>query len=334
MARSISKRWLRFSLRAMLLLVLVICVWMAIWSNRARKQRDFVNSINPIGNSGVMYRHQIDATGKGIANPSLPGPGWLRGLLGDHAFFEIYSVGLVTARDEYLRAVADFTSIEQLSLSDWVSDDGIAYLSTLRNLKVLDIQSLKISDRSIEVISKLPRLEGLGLAGAAVTDEGLKPLARLRNLRFVGLVDTQVTAAGGAWLKKQFPTLHLSVAGGSLASAEEEKEAVQELIQLGGRFTADQQGFITGVSMGGSAISDEKMVALVRVLAKLERLEHLHLSAGVTDAGLLSLQGFRQLKWLTLFDSSVTDAGIEKFKRLNPQCSVARESTLDPPKEK
>ena len=99
----IRRRWLRISTRTLLLIVLVLCAWLAYVSNRARKQEELVRRLVHEGRGVVGYHHQIDANGKGIPDAPLPGPAWLRRLIGDHAFLRLWFVGLYTSNEDDLR---------------------------------------------------------------------------------------------------------------------------------------------------------------------------------------------------------------------------------------
>ena len=53
-----KSRWFRFSLRTLLLLIAVLCVWLGIQVNAARRQREAVAAIQSAGGS-VVYDYEI-----------------------------------------------------------------------------------------------------------------------------------------------------------------------------------------------------------------------------------------------------------------------------------
>jgi hypothetical protein len=63
-----TRRWTQFRLVTMLLLVSILCVWLAIAVHRANKQREAVAAIGWIG--GIVAYHGDPEPG---ANPSNPG---------------------------------------------------------------------------------------------------------------------------------------------------------------------------------------------------------------------------------------------------------------------
>lgn len=69
-----KRRFLRFSLRTFLLVILVGCVALGWKVERARKQRETVNWIQQMGGM-ALYDYQIDDNFN-------PGPEWLRRHLG------------------------------------------------------------------------------------------------------------------------------------------------------------------------------------------------------------------------------------------------------------
>ena len=85
------RRWFQFSLRTLFVLLTVLCVWLAVTVNRARKQREAVAAIEAVGGM-VLYEHQYD-------DSEPPGPKWLRELVGDEYFVSVDVVFFVEATD-------------------------------------------------------------------------------------------------------------------------------------------------------------------------------------------------------------------------------------------
>ena len=50
----------QFSIRGLLLLITVLCVWLALQVNGARRQRDAVRAIEQVAFNGVAYDYQLD----------------------------------------------------------------------------------------------------------------------------------------------------------------------------------------------------------------------------------------------------------------------------------
>jgi hypothetical protein len=63
--------------------------------------------------------------------------------------------------------------------------------------------------------------------------------------------------------------------------------------------------------------------ASVTALAVCQNVHRLHLwNTGVTDAGLQQLQSLNSLTWLTISATKATDSAIAAFKAAKPQCKV------------
>lgn len=113
------RRWLQFSLRALLVLLTVISVWLGVVVRRAREQREAVNAIEALGGS-VRYDWQPDfvrAEGMGAGGadqtyvpnvkikPSPGGPAWLRQLIGDDFFQSVERVYLIHPKADVLQSI-------------------------------------------------------------------------------------------------------------------------------------------------------------------------------------------------------------------------------------
>src|SRR5690349_9024205 len=75
----LKRRWLRYSLRTLLLLVTLFCVWLGIQVDRAHKQQHAVRELRRLGGR-VLYDCRPDTD----REPS--GPAWLRKLIGQDYF--------------------------------------------------------------------------------------------------------------------------------------------------------------------------------------------------------------------------------------------------------
>ena len=99
----IRRRWSRFSLRMMLVVITVLCVWLGLKVNAARRQRTAVAAI--LGDRGrIIFDYQMvpiagePDTFDVDANSLPPGPAWLRQLFGDDCFRNVVSVVFLGGR--------------------------------------------------------------------------------------------------------------------------------------------------------------------------------------------------------------------------------------------
>jgi hypothetical protein len=82
------------------------------------------------------------------------------------------------ATDATLRVCGGLNQLEELDLSNLpaITDDGLAALANLKNLKVLHLTGSPISDAGLVHLRGLKQLESLETKGTKITPEGLKKL--------------------------------------------------------------------------------------------------------------------------------------------------------------
>lgn len=198
------RRWFRFSLRTLLVVVLLLSVpmgWFAVKLRQAEKQRKAVEAICQVGGE-VIYDYQLPGR-------ELPIPAWLRDLIGEDFFSDVAVVNLSTEVvgdkmiDDHLKTLP---SLEGVGLfSTRVTDAGIAHLKGLTNLKNLNLYNTPVTDAGVEHLKGLMRLEQLDLSSTQVTDKGLIHLEGLDRLKLLVLDDIHVTEGGISKLQKALP---------------------------------------------------------------------------------------------------------------------------------
>ncbi|CAE7548251.1 unnamed protein product, partial [Symbiodinium sp. CCMP2456] len=128
------------------------------------------------------------------------------------------------------------SQLEKLSLdhATWVTDEGIAQLAELKQLKVFNTNSVQLTDQVLKTIGGWPQLEELSIGltpessdsldtnlrhlaklkqlkkltlfRAQLTDHSLEMIVKLQELESLTLSDNELTDAGLATLK-QLPKL-------------------------------------------------------------------------------------------------------------------------------
>ena len=185
----LKRRFFRYSLRTLMLVVTVFCVWLGVTAKRARDQRSAVEVIEALGGE-VEYEHEPKRTpyeggfivwgNPNTVNRAPPGPEWLRGLIGDEYFFSVRLVRLsrTTTDDASLAAVARFADMKSLLLDDTrVSDAGLEHLKGLVNLRELNVIDTLITDAGLEHLRGLTSLRLLQLQHTKVTEDSARDLA-------------------------------------------------------------------------------------------------------------------------------------------------------------
>ena len=123
------QRFRRFSIRSALVLIALIAVYLAYWTNTARQQRRDVATIRNAGGTVYydwMLKPFYDANGNithflVVKDPDvIDAPKWMRSALGDEYFQQVVQVHLpVNAVDEdVVAAASNFPSLTEINLSE------------------------------------------------------------------------------------------------------------------------------------------------------------------------------------------------------------------------
>ncbi len=87
------RRWLRYSLRTMLLAFTLLALWLGVQTDRAIKQRRAVEVVERLGGS-VNYRHQRKGENGYDRKAEHWSPTWLRRFVGDDFFVSAEEIQL------------------------------------------------------------------------------------------------------------------------------------------------------------------------------------------------------------------------------------------------
>jgi hypothetical protein len=290
---TLLRRLLRFSLRTLLLAVLVIGVMLGGYVNRVRRQQAAIAAIEKFG-GGAMYDYEIkndwyDANGESSVAD------WLRNRVADDYFHSIKLVVFgpstdlqeslrveVEAADEVLRSLEGLPRLELLYTTKVpVSDEGMSYIGKLQCLQKLIIEdSSNVTDTGVAHLAGCRQLEALELSGdSQISDEGLRVISQLPRLKYLYLADNRCTDRG--------------------------------LAHIG------QMRQLTALYLHYSNITDDGLAHV----ASLTELETLSLrDAQVTNAGLRRLSGLKNLVTLSLERTQVSD--VSELSAALPKCTI------------
>jgi hypothetical protein len=213
-----KRRWYQFSLRTLLIVMLVVSIPCALLGRkieRKRREREVLDAINKIGGQVHYDYERWSWSLAGTQKKEPPGPGWLRALLGENFFCEVDEAHIV--------GVSSKTKITDADLSNL----GLSSFPRLRSL-TLKVNSLKITDAGLETIRDLTQIQELTLILPNVTDSGLRNLRGLTQLERLTLWGTRITNAGLVNLRgmMQLKTLDLSGVKVSDAGVKELQQAL------------------------------------------------------------------------------------------------------------
>jgi hypothetical protein len=174
------RRYLRFSVRRLIVLVLVIGAGLGWFVHEAQVQRDAVAVIKRAGGS-VSYDWAWK-NGSSVPGGKPWAPRWLVDLVGvdyfGHVTIVVSDPG-ARSTDATLAQIGRLTQLEVLDLPESsISDAGLAHLKGLTNLSVLGLADTQVTDAGLAQLKGLTKLSSLWLDGTHVTDVGVKELTR------------------------------------------------------------------------------------------------------------------------------------------------------------
>lgn len=295
-ARSISRsiRWVRFSLRGLMAMITVLCLWLAQLVSHAREQREVVRWLR---NRGAEVLYEVNEEGSRATDaPSCPMHRLARRL------------------DDDLLHTATY-----VSLSAEVDDAVVATAARLTGLRTLIVPSARhLTDRGVERLRGLRALESVSIVGSHVTDGAIPTLAGLSRLKTLQLDGSLVSAPGLLVLRHNVALESLSLRGCMLGGARDGLSFIGNLRSL---WDLD----VANTSLGSNCL--EQLTALselrwldlsynprvgehgLHALKNLSKLERLNLSCtGVTSESLRDLAHLNNLRVLHLADNKdITD---------------------------
>jgi hypothetical protein len=138
-------------------LVIVVaapCSWLAVEIQRAKNQKEAVKRIEKLYGPGVPVGYAVGNPG-GLPGEKPIGPTWLRNIVGDHFFAQVFVVHL------------------ECSL---VTDAELHRLKSLDEPSFLDLRNTQVTDAGMESLKGLTQLQELALEDTRVTEEGVRKL--------------------------------------------------------------------------------------------------------------------------------------------------------------
>jgi hypothetical protein len=307
------RRWLRYSLRTLLVFITVFGVWLGIKVDQARRQKRAVEQLLASGVQ-VGYKHQYV---NGSFDPSieLNVPKWAQGLCGEDFFQTVTGVGFaprdiaplgnpeeqtahkVTSAD--LACLADLPRLERLGFYNVNFDeDASEFLRAIKSLKGASFVRTNVGDELLRQLSHSRRLEWLDVSGPRVSDDGLVALSGLSTLKRLGLDHTATGDRGLAAFKACRQLSDLSVGSQTTDAGLQQFESLDSLESL----------YAVDAAITGRAFRSFR-------LPKLDRLVLDH--CAVDDDGLSDLvQALVKARHVNLRRCKISDAGLRHFASL------------------
>ncbi len=215
------RRFLRFSMRGLIILVLMIGAWLGWLVRSVRIQREAVAAIARAG--GVKYdwgwtSADYDPGVKPLKRGNLAdriGVDYFAHVTDVRLFWSSQAINEAVVQlgrlnrverviihqfpvtDAWVAQLKGLTSVSELALDAvQCTDAGLAQLSGVTNLSKLDLTGTEVTDAGLAELQRLTKLSELVLMGTRVTDAGLVHLKGLRNLTKLDVSATRVSDAG------------------------------------------------------------------------------------------------------------------------------------------
>lgn len=324
-----KRRWYRFSLRTLLVVILLLSVllgWFALKLRQAERQRRAVEAIRKAGGT-VFYDYQFhEESGTTTGVRESPVPAWLRELIGEDFFASVAGVGFHDP--EWSASDSRPTTVDD-------ADAVLEHVAGLTGVVCLRLYANQVTDVGMEHLRGLTRLRYLDLSYTQVTDAGLEHLKGLTELGLLQLHGTDVTEEGSEELRKALPDCHISWVeeGGPPPSARPDSPVVKAWEKAGflsGWMCRTEYGF-RFMQLREDACEDDMPGFGVEYRLPIKSVQGLPQPSvpfgayfwNVADAGLKALAGMTQLKNLILSDTEVTEAGVKELKEALPDCYIA-----------
>jgi serine/threonine protein kinase/Leucine-rich repeat (LRR) protein len=240
---------------------------------------------------------------------------------------------------EVARQLAACEEIADLRLRNVVmSDEQLAFLAKLPNLRQLELTNVPIDDAGLAGLASHEQLESIDLSGTRVTGRCLAYLAKSTHLKQLLLANARLEPAQLAALAefKELETLDLSASREVGDANLGFLDMLTQLRVLGLRSTAITNASaerIAGLSrleqldLEATAIDDGGLAQL----APLQKLKRLVLTkTAITDGALGTLAQFKQLKSLGLSRTKVTAEAARQLHLALPGCSIMAPPPVNP----
>jgi hypothetical protein len=305
----------------MLLLVTVMCVWLGVKVNQARRQKEAVAALKELG-AGIRYAHQQSEDNPRVylVDQELDVPRWLRDLTGDDFFQSVELVEFLRPVSDddlvHLSALPEIESLSFLYLSSHaggnVTDAGMAHLPRPDRLVHFHASDMRIGDEFLKRLGGAARLEDLSLDNTNVTHRGLATLDGLTSLEFLSIADRDLGDAALEALPPLPALKRMALTGWSVTDAG--------LAQLA------RQKSLSMLMLSNTSIGDDGLAHL----AKIKTLSVLHLSnTRITDAGLRHLADLPNLQALDLQSTQVRGPGLRHIAPFVEDWLILKRTTID-----
>jgi len=276
------RRFFRFGIRTVLAIMTLVAMVFGLFILPAWKQKEAVARINayhPQVSFAIFYDYHRRAKPVGYSHwnldAELPGPKWLRGLLGEDAFRKPVSLGIHYGGSKdlaFYESLNGIQSWESMSFGSFLDDAMMEKITGQNSLKELRVADTSLTNAGCAAIGKLVSIRELHINQNRISDQGLEKLGTLTRLEELFIGDCNIDGSGF--------------------------EAFQKPLSL------------KRLDMERSALSDESG----EWIGRFKNLETLYLyQTKVTDQWLRNVGGLPKVTWLNLSGSQITGTGFKDW---------------------
>jgi hypothetical protein len=302
-------RWLRFSLRTLLVLVTVFGVWLGVKVDQARRQKRAVETLVALG-AEIAYEHQR-ADGWYDSSIELDMPIWGQELCGKDFFQTVYGVYFGSLgwdesgerrrrpiKDDDLACLADLPHVEEVWFYDTpIGDAGLAYLPHPERLRIACFESTTLTDGFLRRLKGSTRLETLLIDSPNIKDDGLSQLSGITSLKSLCLEGTNTVDRGLAAFAQCTEISYLNVSAQTTDAGIQQFQCLDNLKWFGAQDS----------KVSGNAFQNRRIV----------NAETIALGSAVSDEDLECLgRTIKNVYHLNLYGSRMTDAGVRHLAKL------------------
>lgn len=210
----------------------------------------------------------------------------------------------------YLRPASQIESLD-LSFSEQLADEGLAYIKDWKKLRGINLHGTKVTDTTAGYLSNMPELTFVDLGFARITDSGLSFLMRLKSLESVVLGGNRLTSAGLQTLRA-FRNLRALDLGGKqrtdsgLWSVQVDDDMIDAISSLAN---------LRDLRLAALPVTNSHVQRLAKQTTGLARLD-LSGCTQITDAALDQLVEIKGLTWLNVSGTKVSVEGLQRFRQI------------------
>ncbi len=217
-----------------------------------------------------------------------------------------------------LQRLKNLRNVRELNLfyAELVTDEGLAAVKTWPRIERLNFRGTKVTDNTLALLAGKDSIVALDIGFAEVTDSGLQHLPKFKGLRELAFGGNKLTEVGLEVLRSLPNLTHLDVSGKQRTDSGLWFVGVTDI----GLDPVASLARLEALNLSGTQTS-AKGVDKLQALKHLARLD-LHGAKRVADNVVPVLTAMPSLKWVDLYETAITPAGLAALRQARPDLTV------------